>query len=64
MSQPRSSRRYGPGVEYDTVGKAHQGDMVKALTDPEDGWMKVQLEDGTTGWTAAKYYTQNTQVNG
>lgn len=45
----RANIRSGPGIGYKIVGKAEYGVVFKTLK-RGDGWVKVQHEDGMTGW--------------
>ncbi len=48
-SKQRANIRSGPGTKYKTIGKAEYGVVFKTLK-RSDGWVKVQHEDGLTGW--------------
>ncbi len=48
-SKQRANIRSGPGTKYKIVGKAEYGVVFKTLK-RSDGWVKVQHEDGLTGW--------------
>jgi SH3-like domain-containing protein len=48
-SQKRTNIRSGPGTKYKIVGKAEYGVVFKTLQ-RGDGWVKVQHEQGLTGW--------------
>jgi SH3-like domain-containing protein len=48
-SKQRANIRSGPGTKYKIVGKAEYGVVFKTLK-RGDGWVKVQHEDGMTGW--------------
>jgi SH3-like domain-containing protein len=48
-SQKRANIRSGPGTKYKIVGKAEYGVVFKTLQ-RGDGWVKVQHEQGLTGW--------------
>ena len=56
--------RSGPGLSYNTKGCLYKGDTV-AVLDKENGWIKVQLLNSTTGWVSEKYVKidNNTSVN-
>lgn len=41
--------RSGPGTSYQVVAKAHYGVVLKTL-EQKNGWVKVQHEQGITGW--------------
>jgi SH3-like domain-containing protein len=48
-SRKRANIRSGPGTKYKIVGKAEYGVVFKTLQ-RSDGWVKVQHEQGLTGW--------------
>jgi len=48
-SRKRANIRSGPGTKYKIVGKAEYGVVFKTLQ-RGDGWVKVQHEQGLTGW--------------
>jgi SH3-like domain-containing protein len=48
-SQKRANIRSGPGTKYKIIGKAEYGVVFKTLQ-RGDGWVKVQHEQGLTGW--------------
>jgi SH3-like domain-containing protein len=48
-SKKRANIRSGPGTKYKIVGKAEYGVVFKTLQ-RGDGWVKVQHEQGLTGW--------------
>ncbi len=47
--------RKGPGTGYDRIQVVAKGTEVKAIAIGADGWYKVQLTDGTTGYFSADY---------
>ncbi|MCA0995120.1 SH3 domain-containing protein [Alloyangia pacifica] len=52
----RVNLRYGPGTSYSVVGQLAEGDRVEVLSDPGDGWVKLQAQDGgTAGWMYDAY---------
>lgn len=52
----RVNLRYGPGTSYSVVGQLGEGDRVEVLSDPGDGWVKLQAQDGgTAGWMYDAY---------
>jgi len=54
----RLNVRSGPGTEYKIVAKLDKGDMVTVLEYNEaEGWYRVKLSDGTTGWCTDEYIT-------
>ena len=48
-SRKRANIRSGPGTKYKIIGKAEYGVVFKTLQ-RGDGWVKVQHEQGLTGW--------------
>ncbi|WP_455539405.1 C40 family peptidase [Terrisporobacter sp.] len=46
--------RSGPGLNYNTKGCLYKGDTT-AILDESNGWLKIQLSNGTTGWVSKKY---------
>jgi SH3-like domain-containing protein len=48
-SKKRVNIRSGPGTKYKVIGKAEYGVVFKTLQ-RGDGWVKVQHEQGLTGW--------------
>ncbi|WP_226624323.1 SH3 domain-containing protein [Alloyangia pacifica] len=52
----RVNLRYGPGTDYSVVGQLAEGDEVEVLSDPGDGWVKLQARNGgTAGWMYDAY---------
>ncbi|WP_353473250.1 SH3 domain-containing protein [Salipiger sp. H15] len=52
----RVNLRYGPGTGYSVVGQLAEGDEVEILSDPGDGWVKLQARNGgTAGWMFDAY---------
>ncbi|MCT4371506.1 SH3 domain-containing protein [Yangia mangrovi] len=52
----RVNLRYGPSTEYSVVGQLAEGDAVEILSDPGDGWVKLQAQGGgTAGWMYDAY---------
>lgn len=49
--------RAGTSTSYDVVGELANGDLVN-VTELSNGWGKVTLSDGTTGWCAIADYGQ------
>lgn len=47
--------RKGPGTGYDRIQVVAKGTDVQAIAIGADGWYKVQLTDGTTGYFSADY---------
>lgn len=53
VSAARVNMRQGPGQNFSVVAKLTNGQMVKILQDPGDGWVKLRVEDGgRVGWMA------------
>ncbi|MBE9640930.1 SH3 domain-containing protein [Salipiger mangrovisoli] len=52
----RVNMRYGPGTSYSVVGQLAEGDEVEILSDPGDGWVKLQArKGGSAGWMYDAY---------
>ena len=52
--------RKNPGIDQPIIGSALKGSTIKVLeTDKGNGWTKVQLDDGTTGYVSSKYLIIN-----
>lgn len=48
--------RNGPGTGYSVVNQLRRGEEVKVLTDPGDGWVKLQaVETKRIGWMSARF---------
>jgi hypothetical protein len=54
VTADRLNLREGAGTDYAVVGSAAKGETVTILEESE-GWFRVRLEDGRTGWAAARY---------
>ena len=52
--------RSGPGTGDSIVGKAYKGQTVTIL-ESQNGWHKVTLSNGTTGWGSGDYIRTGTQ---
>ncbi len=50
----RLNVRSGAGTSYSVVGKLNGGDVVKLL-ELKNGWYKVQMLSGSTGWVSGDY---------
>lgn len=45
------SLRKGPDTDEDVIGTLKQNEVLEVLdTNPDESWIQVQREDGTTGW--------------
>jgi len=42
--------RRGPGTNYGMVGKANYGVVFKTLERNDNGWVKIEHENGLVGW--------------
>lgn len=52
--------RKNPGIDQPITGSAIKGSTIKVLElDKGNGWTKVELEDGTTGYVSTKYLSIN-----
>ncbi|MEG0250100.1 MAG: SH3 domain-containing protein [Peptostreptococcus sp.] len=47
--------RVGPSVSNGVSGVIYRGEIFKVLEKDPNGWVKVMLNDGTTGWANGKY---------
>ncbi len=45
--------REGPGTQYKIIGKAYMKNSFEILAE-NPGWLRVRLENGTTGWMSKK----------
>jgi uncharacterized protein YgiM (DUF1202 family) len=53
--------RSGAGTGYSVVTKAYRGQAVELLAS-QNGWYKVKLSNGTTGWASGSYVTKGSQA--
>ena len=49
--------RSGAGTNYSVITKAYKGDSVNIL-ETKNGWYKVELSNGKTGWASADYISK------
>lgn len=49
--------RTGPSVSNALSGIVYKGEIFKVVSRASNGWYKVVLNDGTTGWASGKYIT-------
>lgn len=47
--------RAGAGTNYSIINKVYSGDNVKLLSENTNGWYKVSLASGSTGWCSGEY---------
>nr|WP_297395777.1 C40 family peptidase [uncultured Peptostreptococcus sp.] len=47
--------RVGPSVSNGISGVVYKGEIFKVVSKSSNGWYKVVLKDGTTGWASGKY---------
>lgn len=47
--------RSGDGLNYSTIRKLYKNENVKILSSNNNGWYKVQLSNGITGWCSSQY---------
>lgn len=47
--------RSGAGTNYSIVNKLYSGNTVKILSSNSNGWYKVELASGVTGWCDGRY---------
>lgn len=51
--------RSGPGTNYSIKNSIKSGQVVIILSE-YDGWYKIKLSNGTTGWVSSKYISKTT----
>lgn len=56
----RLNIRSGAGTGYSLVGKANNGDVVQLL-EQSDGWYKIKLSNGVTGWANSQYISKTSE---
>lgn len=56
----RLNIRSGAGTNYSLVGKANNGDVVKLL-EQNNGWYKIKLSNGVTGWASSQYISKTSE---
>ena len=49
--------RMGPGTEHAPASRIARGESVELLQPEADGWARVRLGDGRTGYIASRYLT-------
>jgi uncharacterized protein YgiM (DUF1202 family) len=49
--------RLGPGTDHPQTSRIARGESVELLQPEADGWVRVRLSDGRTGYVAARYLT-------
>ena len=54
--------RSGAGTNHSVITKAYKGNVVEIL-DQSNGWYKVKLSNGTTGWASGQYITKGSGSN-
>ena len=47
--------RSGAGTNYSVINKLYAGNNVKILSSSSNGWYKVELSSGATGWCDGRY---------
>ncbi|WP_052356575.1 C40 family peptidase [[Clostridium] dakarense] len=55
--------RSGAGTSYSVIGKVNKGDRVELLAS-KNGWYKIKLSNGSTGWASADYITKGSGSGG
>lgn len=55
--------RVGPSTSNQAVGAIYKGEIFKVLAKASNGWYKVQLADGKTGWASGKYINLTSEVD-
>lgn len=54
-STPSLNIRIGPSTSNSVSGVIYKGEIFKVVSKSSNGWYKVVLNDGTTGWVSGKY---------
>lgn len=55
--------RSGPGVEHPAIGYILEGQIVGIIARDADGvWVKIQWQDGTSGWVNGTYLSTNVNI--
>ncbi len=56
--------RYGPGIGYEVVAVANQGETVSLLgRNADSSWVKVKMSNGTQGWVNATLLSTSTTIS-
>ncbi|SFE14520.1 C40 family peptidase [Peptostreptococcus sp. D1] len=55
--------RIGPSVSNGISGVIYKGEIFKVVSKSSNGWYKVILKDGTTGWASGKYISLTNEVD-
>ena len=55
--------RAGAGTSYSVINKVYSGQTVKITASNSNGWHKVTLTSGATGWCSGKYLTNFREGN-
>lgn len=63
IANPRLNIRSGPDTSYSIKAKANYGEVVEII-EKANGWYKVKLKDGTTGWGSSDYIINITSTSG
>lgn len=50
--------RSGPGTSFGEVARVNTGDNF-TVTDEQNGWYEIRLDDGKTGWVSSQYAQKN-----
>lgn len=62
-STPTLNVRVGPSVSNGISGVIYKGEIFKVVSKSSNGWYKVILKDGTTGWASGKYINLTDEVD-
>ena len=54
--------RSGAGTSYSVISKVHKGDTVN-IVGSSNGWYKIELSNGKTGWVSADYVSLGSSSN-
>ncbi len=55
--------RSGAGTNYAIIGKLYKGNSIDILSS-SNGWYKVKLSNGSTGWVSSQYVDKNSTSQG
>ncbi len=60
---PSLNVRIGPSTSNGVAGVIYKGESFKVVSKSSNGWYKVILNDGTTGWASGKYINLTNAVD-
>lgn len=62
VSATKLNVRQGPGTSYSIIHRLWSGNVVKVI-DESNGWYKILLSDGRTGWVSGNYLKLQAPIN-